>query len=1050
MAARKPAKSGVKKSVSDSKKAVPKSTTAKKSKKPKKAVASKEVKKTPSKKKVVVSKKNKQESKHITVCVDENDGDEQTIPIGKNTSSTTAVRPRLELALLSPYRYPINYNSLAAQTARVSGLFFVLVGALFAFINIHQLESFYSSLTSHNQFAEVICTTENGTQTCTDSLSSSSSGSSESTSDSTSSSGSTAGTFDTNTTQPVVDFIIESGDILTGVVPIYLYVSGASAVEVFAFERETLTYVRLGNAVKQSGGEWKLDWDTRQYADGEYRLKAKITNIHGTYDNSDFDYVLIKNTQTDSNQETTDTSAISTSNTNDTVSQVEFDFVINGDMPLSGTIRLSVNANDLGKIEVYGDHLETGEEKRIGVMSANGTDSWRFDWNTEDERNGFHNVTVVLYSMNLVEIGRDTQKVEIFNESNSTETSSTGAVKEIAITEPEAKISVSKTNTIEKGGRIEVIVPDAGSVTLYSKKRTSTTKIKIGSAASVDAKTWRLNWNTEAYTDGEYELFAEISNTFGIYPSGHKTFAIKGGFITEIFTTNTITDTKDLTEEISDISDTTKVEGVLYPQVTVEIPQSPLSGYRDIKIFVDTAQFVEVYAKSSFSLVPRFLGLAQKKDTGRWEFRMNTANIPNGSYQLLLKIKNSYGVYESSKNTFSVFNEIKSVITTEASKQIEEIIAVGEAVKEETQLVTTDGLAQDIKQESTFTIKTTTEVTQSFVDIDEESRVKTDEVLKTFRQEMNLLQEQLAIAIRNSDAERLGQVRKDMLDLKSRVLESIAEFGLRTDIVTEINAYLDETIQAYEKLTERNESIIKDRIGDAATVDSDKDGITDYDEVNLYGTDPHSADSDGDGFTDGSEVLGGFNPKDSTPEAVVEYESPQEAGLVREDILEVTSITSLAPDPDDTFTDGVKEIAIISGKGLPNSFVTIYIFSTPVVVTVKTGDDGSWSYTFDKELDDGEHEVYVGITDNAGRIVAKSNPLPFVKTAEAFTAVAASDTTISPEIVDTTKNTLFLSNTMLLIVLSIGVLTIGLVLILLGMHIKSREEKNIPQIIEHV
>ena len=120
----------------------------------------------------------------------------------------------------------------------------------------------------------------------------------------------------------------------------------------------------------------------------------------------------------------------------------------------------------------------------------------------------------------------------------------------------------------------------------------------------------------------------------------------------------------------------------------------------------------------------------------------------------------------------------------------------------------------------------------------------------------------------------------------------------------------------------------------------------------------------------------------------------------------------------------------------------IYIFSTPIIVTIKTGDDGSWSYTFDKELEDGEHEVYVGMTDNAGRIVAKSSPLPFVKTAEAFTPVDASSgasvTTHEAE------GPSLLSGNMILIILSLAVVMLGLVLIMLGMHIKSNQ--NLEQI----
>ena len=43
--------------------------------------------------------------------------------------------------------------------------------------------------------------------------------------------------------------------------------------------------------------------------------------------------------------------------------------------------------------------------------------------------------------------------------------------------------------------------------------------------------------------------------------------------------------------------------------------------------------------------------------------------------------------------------------------------------------------------------------------------------------------------------------------------------------------------------------------------DSDGDGLTDYEEKNVYHTDPNSADSDGDGMSDGYEVHHGLDPK---------------------------------------------------------------------------------------------------------------------------------------------------------------------------------------------
>jgi hypothetical protein len=43
-------------------------------------------------------------------------------------------------------------------------------------------------------------------------------------------------------------------------------------------------------------------------------------------------------------------------------------------------------------------------------------------------------------------------------------------------------------------------------------------------------------------------------------------------------------------------------------------------------------------------------------------------------------------------------------------------------------------------------------------------------------------------------------------------------------------------------------------------LDTDKDGLTDFDEINIYHTDPFNPDTDGDGFNDGLEVRNGYNP----------------------------------------------------------------------------------------------------------------------------------------------------------------------------------------------
>lgn len=47
---------------------------------------------------------------------------------------------------------------------------------------------------------------------------------------------------------------------------------------------------------------------------------------------------------------------------------------------------------------------------------------------------------------------------------------------------------------------------------------------------------------------------------------------------------------------------------------------------------------------------------------------------------------------------------------------------------------------------------------------------------------------------------------------------------------------------------------------DARNLDSDEDGLSDYDEINLHRSDPQNPDTDGDGYPDGHEVDHGYSP----------------------------------------------------------------------------------------------------------------------------------------------------------------------------------------------
>jgi hypothetical protein len=232
-------------------------------------------------------------------------------------------------------------------------------------------------------------------------------------------------------------------------------------------------------------------------------------------------------------------------------------------------------------------------------------------------------------------------------------------------------------------------------------------------------------------------------------------------------------------------------------------------------------------------------------------------------------------------------------------------------------------------------------------------------------------------------------------DLKAYCANS-EHFELCKDIFLEHELLSRDVVAEREssiiRAEEERAKIIEDRVGTRAYVDTDTDGVTDYDEVNIYRTNPESADTDSDGFADGAELLARTNPSGgvrvvssegspSIPVPVdesVALDSPKISGLSLPNVLAVKNVVATEIS---TSTDGVLTATKLklTGLSLPNAFVTLYIFSEPIVVTVKADGAGAWVYTLDKELPDGTHQVYSTITDAGGRILAKSEPLPFVK-----------------------------------------------------------------------
>jgi hypothetical protein len=98
---------------------------------------------------------------------------------------------------------------------------------------------------------------------------------------------------------------------------------------------------------------------------------------------------------------------------------------------------------------------------------------------------------------------------------------------------------------------------------------------------------------------------------------------------------------------------------------------------------------------------------------------------------------------------------------------------------------------------------------------------------------------------------------------------------------------------------------------------------------------------------------------------------------------------------------------------------------------VRTNATGVFEYTFERELEDGEHQVFVALTDNTGAILAQTDPFRFVKEAEAFTVVETPVTVSEPVLLTSQDDTSSVTT-----VLGVSLLAIGVLLLLLGLSLK--------------
>ena len=288
---------------------------------------------------------------------------------------------------------------------------------------------------------------------------------------------------------------------------------------------------------------------------------------------------------------------------------------------------------------------------------------------------------------------------------------------------------------------------------------------------------------------------------------------------------------------------------------------------------------------------------------------------------------------------------------------------------------------QDIITEIKETVKD--DVDDSITTINTTNTEKTSyELQKSISEEKSELFNSVSDDIDSIEPVEIESEIEKVEDLKVEVEQSLEKIEKNLEEESGVSVNLEKTKEDIkESLDDFKESlidkkeIIESRRGEFIFKDSDEDGLSDYDEMYIYRTDPNNPRTRGETKTDGEKIEMGINPL-SDIEEKIKYQDPREdtESFVSQSYM-VEKIELLKDE---------KKIAI-EGLALPNTYIAVYIFSTPIIVTVKTDNEGKWRYELDKELENGEHQIYIATTDNSGKIIARSNPILFTKTAEAAT-----------------------------------------------------------------
>jgi len=556
---------------------------------------------------------------------------------------------------------------------------------------------------------------------------------------------------------------------------------------------------------------------------------------------------------------------------------------------------------------------------------------------------------------------------------------------------PEFKFIFPKSGDEIRGEiQIKGRIKDANSVEFYYQIPGVFSPIYLGSGQVRGENLWEYSWNTNLTPNSDYQLFAKISNPYGEYFGEKITITIEN----EIERDEEKEERKR--EEIEEVKEAIEKEKEKIKEkkeeIEKEVVKKTKEGVEKSKGILEEEQKKEIE-----------LEIKEKLDKGKEEIKKGFDEITELTKKEENLEKEIVEKKEKEKDIKKKIEEIKKKI-----KELEKVEKRAEAA----------GIIE--QKEQSEIIKKSKKIELESLLEEKEKIEKELEKSEKRKEEIQVEKEKKEEKILKKATEPIRTIERIIRPEKKDQILKIEE-GIKEEIKTSLSQLEKEISEREEIKAEKKEILLKD---------SDKDGLSDEFEL-LVGTDSLNPDSDGDGFLDSNEYELGYDPLKPGPADKIIFSDPRKVKPKKADIYYVERVRTI------TLPAGQLGIKI-EGKGLPNSFATIYIYSRPIVMVTKIDGNGNWSIVLDRPLADGTHEAYIAVTNNRGEITARSEPFVFEKSGERIVAITVAGL-LAERVVSPIQLYQF---SFLILTISLIILGIGIALFIIGISIQKRLKRE--------